>query len=153
MHTPHFGGCPCWQAHKLLTCCQLDPKDNFSPIKKNDILTHFDATAPLNTNSKTLPLCNKWMSSMIWWHAYLVAWFLYALNVSLHWGWHSVDAWFWCIKNTSFTLLLPKTTSCLPDCLGAQVLVHSWLSSFLRTPNIHKIHSRFAFQIKLFFIF
>ena len=32
------------QAYNLLTCNRPDPKDNFLPIKKYDILTHFDAT-------------------------------------------------------------------------------------------------------------
>ena len=44
---PILGGFPCSQAHNLSTCDQPNPKDNFSPIKKYDILTHFDATAPL----------------------------------------------------------------------------------------------------------
>ena len=48
MHTPNFGGFPCLQAQNLLICDQPDPKDNFSPIKKYGILTHFDATAPLS---------------------------------------------------------------------------------------------------------
>ena len=42
---------PCSQAHNLLTRDQQDAKDNFSPKKKYDSLTHFDATAPLKTTS------------------------------------------------------------------------------------------------------
>ena len=48
MQTPHFGGFTCSQAHNFLTSDQRDPEDNFSPIKKFNILTHFDATPPLN---------------------------------------------------------------------------------------------------------
>ena len=44
---PILGGFPWSKAHNLLTCDQPDPKDNFSPIKKYEILTHFDATPPL----------------------------------------------------------------------------------------------------------
>ena len=47
MFTPDFGGFPCSQTHNLLPCGQLDPKDKFSPIKKDDILTQIWATAHL----------------------------------------------------------------------------------------------------------
>ena len=51
---PILGGFPCWQAHNLLTCDQLDLKDKFSPIKnakKYNILTKISATAPLTDQS------------------------------------------------------------------------------------------------------
>ena len=48
---PILGDFLCLQAYNLLTCDQPDPKDNFLPKTKYDILTHFDATASLNSGS------------------------------------------------------------------------------------------------------